>query len=333
MDADALSEVNQHTLMQKKFSVIICCHNSEKRVGAALAAVFAQTGDAPEVILVDNNCTDLTIGVARKVADECGRSLTIVPAPIPGLIHARRAGALAASGDYVCFVDDDNRLDPEYLARAAGVFEQHPDVGYLGGVSRLPDTWTVPNWLDSSMLLAYAVGRQHDADGRLRGTTPLLWGAGLCVRTPVLKEVLQDIDQFKCVGRVGAKQLAGDDSELCYRIAWKHWAGYFDESLTLIHAIDPSRFTEQRYIEMHRGFGTAKPILDTLEFTLQRHTAVNVHILARNLLYHAPTRVLVYALLALRWSLRPSASVATRAKAAFYRAALISSLLLMRTKA
>lgn len=332
MGDEAPCKAEHHILMQKNFTVIICCHNSEKRVGAALASVFEQSGDAPDVILVDNNCTDLTVSTARQVADNYRRSLTIVHAPIPGLIHARRAGALAASGDYVCFVDDDNRLDSGYLARAAVIFEHHPDVGYLGGVSRLPDTLSVPNWLDSSMLLAYAVGRQHDADGRLRGTTPLLWGAGLCVRTTVLKEVLQDIDQFRCIGRVGAKQLAGDDSELCYRIARKHWAGYYDQSLTLIHAIDSSRFTEQRYLEMHKGFGTVKPILDTLESTLQRQTANSVHSLARNLLYRAPTRVLAYALLALRWSLRPSTSVTTRAKAAFYRAALYSSLLLMCRK-
>lgn len=316
----------------KTISIIICCHNSEKRIVSALGSVFCQSDvtDPVQVVLVDNNCSDNTVQEAKNLAQQLGKSLVVVHEPKPGLIYARRAGAFAAEGDYVCFVDDDNLLDPYYIARATSIFACYPDVGYIGGQTRLPAHYTTPEWLTRDLLLSYAVGRQYSDIGRLGSSSPLLWGAGLCVRTKALRMALQNIDEFKCVGRVGGKQLAGDDSELCYRLALQGWAGYHDETLSLVHAIDPDRFTEKRLLEMHKGFGAAKPILDALEATLATKTSRKTKV-SRNVLYHPLGRVAAYAVLTALWSLRFSGKIAIKVKVAYYRAALRSSILLLRS--
>jgi len=297
------------------------------RIEAALTSIFKQShpGHEVQVVLVDNNCSDNTVKVAQAVAHQFNRTLLIVQQPTPGLIYARQAGALAATGSFVCFVDDDNILDPGYLYRAREVFSNHPEVGYIGGISRLPSNYILPGWLTDGLLLSYAVGRQHPANGPLNSSTPLLWGAGLCVRRTALQRALRDIESFRCVGRVGGKQLAGDDSELCYRLALEGWSGFHDDSLCLIHAIDPDRFTKQRVLDMHEGFGSAKPILDSLEAALAKKGSQKTTS-RRAVLYTRPGRLAVYSLLAALWTLRASGNVTGLAKATYYRAALRTSL-------
>ncbi|MFY7865007.1 glycosyltransferase [Roseateles sp.] len=313
-------------------SIIVCCHNSEKRIDEALKSIFNQSVSTNvEVIVVDNNCSDSTVTRAKTIASQFCRTIAVVTEQKPGLLYARQSGVLAAKGTLCCFVDDDNLLDADYVARAIEIFNMHPGVGYFGGASRLPLNLKAPSWITPKLLLSYAVGRQYEHNGQLNSTTPLLWGAGLCVRTEAIKKILYNINNFKCLGRIGGKQLAGDDSEICYRLALEGWHGYYDDSLTLTHAIDPIRFTNERLQAMHTGFGAAKPVLDALEADLAKIQNYNSFRL-RSLLYHPLLRVFVYATLTVLWSIRSFSLNATpKMRANYYKAAFLSSIRISRS--
>lgn len=77
--------------------------------GPALVALLPRVPNRFSVIVVDNGSTDDTAEVARSLG------ALVVTEPTPGYGAAVHAGLLAATGEYVAFMDDDGSFDPADL--------------------------------------------------------------------------------------------------------------------------------------------------------------------------------------------------------------------------
>ena len=76
-------------------SVIICCYNSDWIIARCLDALKAQIIPIDllwEVVLVDNNCSDATVQIAKETMLDSGVDFSIVSEPEPGLMNARKRG-------------------------------------------------------------------------------------------------------------------------------------------------------------------------------------------------------------------------------------------------
>ncbi|MFG2829814.1 glycosyltransferase [Streptomyces sp. NPDC048434] len=98
-------------------SVIVPVHNTRRYLDRSLGSVFAQTLDQRriEVIAVDDGSTD---GSAEWLAEQARRhpNLTVLRQEASGGAgKPRNAGLDRATGDYVFFLDSDDRLGPEAL--------------------------------------------------------------------------------------------------------------------------------------------------------------------------------------------------------------------------
>ncbi|GAA3453285.1 hypothetical protein GCM10018962_51180 [Dactylosporangium matsuzakiense] len=95
-----------------RFSVVIPCYNEERYLTDALLSLRKQDFDGEfEVVVVDNNCTDDTAGVARDFG------AVVVTEPTPGVCNARQAGTLAARGEIVVSADADTVYERDWLSR------------------------------------------------------------------------------------------------------------------------------------------------------------------------------------------------------------------------
>ena len=84
-----------------------------------------------ELVVVDNGSADAT---AATVAAFAGRlPIRYVAEPEPGLSIARNRGIKEARGRYICWTDDDVRLDRGWLAAYLDAFLRHPDAALFGG--------------------------------------------------------------------------------------------------------------------------------------------------------------------------------------------------------
>jgi len=88
-------------------SVIIPTHNGERYLPAAIESCLAQTYGTIEIIVVDDGSEDGTRGLARKYRDRDGR-VFMIRKKNGGPASARNAGLEHATGEYVCFLDDDD---------------------------------------------------------------------------------------------------------------------------------------------------------------------------------------------------------------------------------
>lgn len=95
-------------------SVVIPCYKVEKLLGRCVESVLKQTFDDFELILVDDGSPDQTGVVADRMALRDAR-IKVIHQENGGVMAARHAGAKAASGDWVCFVDSDDVLPMDAL--------------------------------------------------------------------------------------------------------------------------------------------------------------------------------------------------------------------------
>jgi glycosyltransferase involved in cell wall biosynthesis len=115
-------------------SVVIPTHFRNERLRAALDSVAAQTYPAVETVVVDDSGERHAESVA---ADADARYLAFDENR--GSNAARSAGVAATSGEYVQLLDDDDRLQPEKLARQVAVLEADSDVGVVYCGMEFPD--------------------------------------------------------------------------------------------------------------------------------------------------------------------------------------------------
>ena len=92
-----------------KISVIIPVYNTEKFLPACLDSVLNQTFKDIEIICVNDGSPDKSADILAKYAEQDKRILVITQEN-KGLSSARNVGVKMATGDYICFVDSDDRI-------------------------------------------------------------------------------------------------------------------------------------------------------------------------------------------------------------------------------
>lgn len=97
-----------------KVSVVVPCYKVEGELECCVNSILKQTFKAFELILVDDGSPDQTGVVADNIALRYAR-IKVIHQENGGVMAARHAGAKAASGDWVCFVDSDDTLPEDAL--------------------------------------------------------------------------------------------------------------------------------------------------------------------------------------------------------------------------
>ena len=94
-------------------SVIIPAYNAAKYIGEALNSVFAQTFRSHESIVINDGSPD-TVELEREL-EACRANIRYIKKAHSGAAAARNAGLLCARGEYVAFLDADDRWLPNFL--------------------------------------------------------------------------------------------------------------------------------------------------------------------------------------------------------------------------
>ena len=139
-----------------RFSVIIPSRNRPSLLRVALASVAAQSSDFVEIIVVDDGSDERHIGDYRTIVSEAGKPVSFHSLPRRPMGHGpgytRNFAAARATGDFLCFLDDDDSwTDASYLNRVGAAFEENPEADLhlsnqaaFSGLSRLSG----PVWIE-----------------------------------------------------------------------------------------------------------------------------------------------------------------------------------------
>jgi len=239
------------------FSIVMCCHDSAEVVSPSLEAVARlriPDSLSYELIIIDNNCTDATIELAKSICVKTKINFKILKESMPGLIYARKRGVAAASYQYIIFLDDDNLICYDWIEKAYKIFKLYNNVGAIGGkVEPLSDNY-YPIWFKKFQGV-FACGPQAKKSGFVTLSKKMLVGAGLTIRTEIIQTLFSSTLQLFLTGRTKGVLLRGDDSEICMRCVLMGWDLWYESSICLQHNILINRITWSyvKTARYHRG--------------------------------------------------------------------------------
>lgn len=129
-------------------SFVVPAYNEERLLGRTVDAIHAaarELGVSYEVIVVDDGSTDRTGAIAEE------HGCRVVHVSFRQIARTRNAGARAATGGILIFVDADTIVSPSVVRAAAASLER----GVAGGGAHVRFDGRVPLWasLTASMFL------------------------------------------------------------------------------------------------------------------------------------------------------------------------------------
>jgi glycosyltransferase involved in cell wall biosynthesis len=113
-------------------SVVIPCYNQAHFLSEAIESVLCQSYQNFELLVVDDGSKDDTPKVASEYASRDPR-VRLIRQENRGLAGARNRGLAESQGEYVVFLDSDDRLQEEALEIGVRELVSHPECVFVSG--------------------------------------------------------------------------------------------------------------------------------------------------------------------------------------------------------
>ncbi len=249
-------------------SVVICSHNPRphflKRTLDALKAQTLSTADW-ELLLIDNVSKEPLTD--RFNLSWHPRARHLVETTL-GIAPARARGIRESRGDLIQFVDDDNVLAADYLARAAEIGQTHPWLGVWGGqligeFEVEPPSWARPHL---RMLAIRELTRDHwgNSIDNFEAVPPT---AGMCLRRHVGQAWVEKLAGNPVrigLGRKGESLGAAEDSDLAFTACDLGLGTGVFVRLRLTHLISKERLELSYFERLAEGMVCSHVLLQSL---------------------------------------------------------------------
>jgi len=222
-------------------SVLICCYNSSERLPKTLKHLALQEVPSHvnwEIILIDNASTDGTATVAEREWAQYGIqniNFTVLSEYTPGKNYAFNTGLHAARFEYILTCDDDNWLNPDYIALAYEIMKADAQVAALGGCGIFePELPLTP---EIEQLSHYFVNGPQT----WVSTEHWVYGAGSVYRKSILTDLIASGWQQITTGRKGKSLVCGEDVEICFMFYLTGHKIIADDNLQFRHFVPLKR--------------------------------------------------------------------------------------------
>jgi CDP-glycerol glycerophosphotransferase len=146
-----------------RVSVIVPMFNVEAYLEECLDSLLRQDADF-EAILIDDGSTDASGAIADRYASNDGR-FRIVRQDNAGLGNARNAGVALASGEFLFFLDSDDKLPPGTFRRLLGTLDRTGSDFASGDIHRFDSRG---EWPAAFLARTFMVSRRRTHVSRFR---------------------------------------------------------------------------------------------------------------------------------------------------------------------
>jgi glycosyltransferase involved in cell wall biosynthesis len=223
-------------------SVIIAAHTFQRcdSLVQAVASALDQHPQPCEVIVVVDNNPELHEWVSNRLPD-------VVPIDHRGPNGAsatRNAGARAARGSILAFLDDDAVARPEWLQNLVAPLA-HPEVVGVGGYVEPLWLGRVPRWMPDEFL--WVVGASYRGMPRTAGPIRNVWSENMAVARTDFMAIGGFREGF---GKTGLEPRGGEDTDFCIRLSTATDGGlwWYEPSAKIGHSVPPGRSTLRFFV-------------------------------------------------------------------------------------
>ncbi|MFC5576933.1 glycosyltransferase family 2 protein [Lysobacter niabensis] len=113
-----------------RIAVVVTSYNYRDYVAEAVDSALAQTRAPAQVIVVDDGSTDGSADLLKERYGDDPRVILLCTEN-GGQLAAFQRGVARVDADVICFLDSDDRWEPDYLARVGAVYDSRKDVGFI----------------------------------------------------------------------------------------------------------------------------------------------------------------------------------------------------------
>lgn len=241
-----------------RISLVIATYNRAEQLMTTLVSVAAQSlaPEAWECVVVDNNSTDAT---RERVAafGACHPELHIryIFEREQGLSAARNAGIAASQGDIIAFVDDDERIVPDFLAAYVDLFDSHPEAMAAGGCIIAEYPTGRPRWMSRFTEQPIANPMNYGATVRVFPKGKIPGGGNMAFR----REALVRVGIFDTsLGRTGKSLIGGEESDLFERMVAVGIRPYYVPRAVMYHIIPAEKLTREYFLRLCYNTGVSQ---------------------------------------------------------------------------
>jgi glucosyl-dolichyl phosphate glucuronosyltransferase len=244
------------------FSVIVPTYNRADELRETIRSLAALVVDGSwELLVADNKSTDHT----RAVVDEAQRWFPVdvryVYEPEQGRYAALNTGIRAARGAIIATTDDDARVEPDWLEKAAAGLNRF-GCDYVGG--KVLPLWKAarPEWIPDHGGPHWAVLAMQD-----HGDEPLEFGVNgmpwpLGINTATRREAFERIDLFdNRLGRKAGTLRNQAQREWHLRARAAGLRGFYIPGMVVHHVVEKERLTKQYFRRWYYWHGISRAIL------------------------------------------------------------------------
>lgn len=156
--------------MNKMVSIIIPTYNQENYIAETLECVIKQTYKDWECIIVDDGSTDNTCNIVKKYLNE---KIKYIKQKQSGVCEARNNGIRNTSGEYILFLDSDDKISDNFLEEAVKCISEDenikviaPDIELFGVYNRkyeLPE-YNIEILMGRNIFIMSSLCRRCDID-------------------------------------------------------------------------------------------------------------------------------------------------------------------------
>lgn len=117
--------------MSTKVSIVVPIYNTAKYLPACLDSILAQTHQDLEIILIDDGSTDESGQIADTYAKKDKR-IKVIHQKNAGQSSARNRGIKEAKGEYLSFIDSDDKIKPDFIEKLLNAYDDHTAISVCG---------------------------------------------------------------------------------------------------------------------------------------------------------------------------------------------------------
>lgn len=125
-----------------EISIIVPVYNIASFIGDCIESILNQSFHNFELILIDDGSTDGSLNICCEYKERDSR-IVIFDGGHQGVGKARNLGMDRASGSYICFIDGDDLVHPEFLERLYNVGRQNEADIVIGEFQRINSDYKI----------------------------------------------------------------------------------------------------------------------------------------------------------------------------------------------
>ena len=112
-------------------SIIIPVYNGGKYLAACLDSLSAQTYANIEILIIDDGSTDDSFAICEKYA-AVNERIRLISKSNSGVSDTRNTGLDNAKGEFIVFVDCDDKIEKDYVSHLVSLMSDNIDFGVTG---------------------------------------------------------------------------------------------------------------------------------------------------------------------------------------------------------